>query len=340
MKIVPWVVCGLMLIVAGLTSWHCDRTPSPGKGILELSFDHETGELTLRSNEASLFEILNQLDQQHQIEVIVPNLLEDQKVTVAIKQTPLASALAQFLPANSRFHFRIRELDTVISGQEGTKKRGQDYKPKPDDLPIKDQAPPLPDDQRTKMKVPPEESNPGDIKPGRPGFKSEPKDSLTTPGQGPKQPRVLAPSDSAYARLNVYMQQDSVVLVKFLEVTGEFTSSTTVDGTLIHATIIDNQVIAVGSQQDPLGVRSYLEDNTGHSARRVKDAYFTISLPSALLDRERLGKMVIKFYLLSETGDYPQELTPQTFQRFDNYLKPIGEIRGGELLKAYDNRNR
>jgi len=106
----------LGLIIACGLDLSCTRPTPPieqEKGITKLDFDRTTGNLTLKANEASLFMILQQLNEKHQIDVTVPDLTADQVVTANIVNAPLNDALTQFLPPESRFYFTVKEAGEI-----------------------------------------------------------------------------------------------------------------------------------------------------------------------------------------------------------------------------------
>lgn len=311
----------------------------PSQGNWVLSVDPATGFTTLNANEAPLVEILKELREKHQVNVTVPELT-DRVVTVDIENVPLPDALAAFLPRESRYRFSVAEIEIAIDSISGEKVPRRDLEPKRPDLPVKDKAKPLPDELRTAIKIPPDlvkriETN------GERGTKFAPEDVLEVPlSKGPKRAINLPPEQGRYARINLHIDSDGVRVVGFLEIEGTLLEPTTVDGELIHVAMVNGTPVAVGSLQDPLGVRSYLEDNTGHSLGRDKEAFFLISLPDKFLSQSSLERTEILFFYLEPVGPIPSRLTPDTFREFDQHLRPIGSINADEILKFFADRAR
>jgi hypothetical protein len=323
----------LFLIVALGT--NCRRRGAPGAGqvpgLRRLDFDRATGRLSLQAERASLLGVLRQLKERHQIEVTVPRLA-DAPVTADIRDTPLRDALRQFLPADSRFYFSVKDLDLEFAGRGGD--RGEkSHAQKRADLPAKGrvEAAALP---AARLKPRREEVRPAEST-GR-GGKAIPRPEAQPPaGRAAKVRREQPGRGERYARLNLFMDGGGVRRVeRFLVVEGKLVEPRTVDGQLVFAAFVGNDVVAVGSVQDPLARRSY-QKGRGHSYARRGSGTFVVSLPGRFLDENVLRQTTVRFFLLSAAGTYPQTLTPETFPRFREFLQPAGEIGGDQLLEAF-----
>ena len=148
------------------------------------------------------------------------------------------------------------------------------------------------------------------------------------------QPNALLPEGSGYARVVLRITSEGVTVEGFLELEGSLVQSTTVSGELIYVAAVNGEPVAVGSMQDPLGLRSYLEDGSGHSAGSAKEAFFLISLPEEFLSQTTLERTTIVFYYLEPVGPIPSVLSPETFSRFEPHLTPIARIGGDEIIKT------
>ncbi|HEV8587445.1 MAG TPA: hypothetical protein VGQ72_01105 [Pyrinomonadaceae bacterium] len=310
------------------------KLPATGaqlKGIRKLDFDRSSGTVTLQAEEASLTAILSQLRDRHKIEVVVPNLT-DRPVTVDIVKAPLPEVLRRILPYGSRFHFVIGEGDISLAGNSGQKKPGR-AEVKPRGFPTKDKTPPSANAGPAKLapeRVVLSQTN------GARGTKLAPQDSR--PETKIKEPRKPVADAHSYARLNLLIKrQGGIEIVRFMEVEGTYNPPTTINGEFIYAAFVGGQVVFVGSIQDPLGVRSYLQDY-GHSAEQADSGTFVISLPERFLNRTTLNQSVIRFFYLAETAPRTELLTPQTFPKLRQYLKPAGEIGPRELIAAFGRR--
>ena len=324
------------LILAAALSIFGNQLAAPGaqvKGLRRLDFDRANGALTVQAEGASLSEILRQLKQQHRVEVVAPGMVE-RAVTLNVTNAPLPDVLRRLLPYGTRFHFIVGDADFRLPASTGDKKPGR-VEPKPRDLPTKDKTRPTPIDPSAPGKLPPEKVRPGKTD-GERGAKPSPKD--VRPPEGPKRPRTPEPERGRYARLNLLMRRGGgVEVVRFLRLEGTLIEPTLISGELAYAAFVGGRVVAVGTVQDPLGVRSYREDY-GHSADQAETGAFVISLPERFLDRGTLGQTVVRFFYLSESAPRDQPLTPQTFEKFRQYLKPAGEVGARALLKAFDAR--
>lgn len=310
---------------------------SARQGEWMLAVDPSTGVMTLNANEASLLGILSELKEKYRVDVIVPNLTE-QTVTADIQNVPLANALATFLPSDSRFHFSA-EVEVAIRPRLGDKEPRKDLEPKDPDLLTKDRTVPLPEELKTIVKVLPDEVRAIETT-GEKGTKILPEEILEVPlVKEPKKPRELPPEEGRYGRLLFGIDSEGVRVIGFLELEGSLLESATVDGEFVHVVLVDDKPRAVGSMQDPLGVRSYRED-IGHSLVNEKEGTFLISLPEQFLSATILERTTILFFYLEPVGPIPLQLTPDTFPRFQEHLREIGRIEGVEVLKAFAERVR
>jgi hypothetical protein len=76
----------------------------------------------------------------------------------------------------------------------------------------------------------------------------------------------------------------------------------------------------------------------GHSVEQADSGTFVISLPERFLKRATLNQTVIRFFYLSETAPRTEPLTPETFPKLRQYLKPAGEIGPRQLIAAFGQR--
>jgi hypothetical protein len=324
------------LVLAG-TLLLINLAPSTGaQGRLrQLDFNRDSGTLTLRAEDVSLVAILKQLKEKEGIEVVVPNLT-DRKVSANVTNASLPEVLRQILPYGTRFHFTVREAELRLPAHTGNKKPGY-VQPKPRNVPTKDKTRPLPDALRTQVKVEPEKVATIQTA-GERGTKEKPTERVEV-GKGPKQSRAPKAETDRYARLNLSITRaGKVQIVRFLEVPGTLILPTRISGELLYAAFVGNQVIAVGTVQDPLGIRSYQKDDYGHSAEQQDTGTFVISLPERFLNRGVLSRAVVRFYYLNEAAPRTIPLTPENFSKLREYLKAAGEVRGKELLEAFGRR--
>lgn len=308
-------------------------TPLTGaqRGLRKLDFNRDSGTLTLQAEGVSLVAILNQLKEKHRIEVVVPNLT-DRVVNANLTNVALADALKQILPYGTRFHVIARDVELRLPANTGNKKPGH-VQPKPRNVPTKDKTRPLPDSLRTRVKVEPEKVRTIQTA-GERGTKQKPTERVDE-GKGPKQSLPRRAETERYARLNLSITRNGrVQIIRFLEVPGRLVLPTTISGELLYAASVGGQVIAIGTVQDPLGIRSYLKDQSGHSAEQQETGTFLISLPDRFLNRGVLSRAVISFFYLDGGTPRTIPLTPENFSRLRKYLKPTAEIRGKELLEA------
>lgn len=327
----------LSLVLAGFVVL-INLTPSTGaqKGLRKLDFNRDSGTLTLQAQGVSLVTILNQLQEKHRIEVVIPNLT-DQTVNANLTNVALPEALKQILPYGTRFHFIVRDAELRLSANTGNKKPGY-VRPKPRNQPTKDKTRPLPNALRTRIKVEPDRVAAIQTA-GERGTKEKPRERVEE-GKGPKQSLPRRAETERYARLNLSITRDGKVqIIRFLEVPGKLVLPTTISGELVYVALVGGQVVAVGSVQDPLGIRSYQKDDDArHSMEQQDTGTFLISLPKRFLNRSVLSRAVIAFYYLDDTVPRTISLTPANFSKVRRYLKPTDEIRGKELLEAIRKR--
>ena len=312
-------------------------TPLTGaqRGLRKLDFNRDSGTLTLQAEGVSLVALLNQLKEKHRIEVVVPNLT-DQMVSANLTNVALPEALKQILPYGTRYHFIVRDTELKLPANTGNKKPGH-VELKPRNVPTKDKTRPLPDALRTRIKVEPEKVRTIQTA-GERGTKEKPTERVDE-AKGPKQSLPRRPETERYARLNLSITRAGrVQIIRFLEVPGRLVLPAKISGELLYAAFVGNQVIAVGTVQDPLGIRSYQKDDSGHSAEQQEIGTFLISLPQRFLDRNVLSRTAIRFFYLDDTAPRTIPLTPENFAKLRRYLKPTGEIRGKELLEALSKR--
>ena len=315
-----------------------DETKS-GQGEWELDVDLETGSMTLLANEASLLGILKELNTEFQIDVIVSKLA-DIRVTVDVENVPLEEGLTALIPTESRFHFRVEDADIAIKIPKlGDQISARQREREQSDLPSMDDGTrPSSDKLRTEVMPSPDKFEERKIERSRTSV-FQPDDPLeVSMDLEAIQANSSLSEESSYARVVLRITSEGVTVEGFLELEGSLVQPTTVRGELIYVATVNGEPVAVGSMQDPLGVRSYEDDGHGHghghSLERDEEAFFLISLPQEFLSQSTLESTIIGLYYLEPVGPIPSVLSPETFSRFEPHLKPIARIGGDEIIKT------
>src|SRR5210317_1812709 len=117
------VVWSLLPLFSLFMIFSCQPHSQPGKPgtVSHLQVDQRTGHISIKAEEASLFQIIKTLKEKHQVEVIVPNMSDDRIVSANISDKPLDEGLAMLIPADLKYYFRAREIEAAIPGNTGDK---------------------------------------------------------------------------------------------------------------------------------------------------------------------------------------------------------------------------
>jgi hypothetical protein len=310
--------------------------PADGRGdpIAELAMDREAGRITLLAREASLFEIIRRLEAEQGVRIVVPDLTNDRRVTVTLDGVPLQEGLRALIPDDIDFRFEPKELEVAIPGNTGTKQAPE--KPGADEPPLPKKGDPLPPDQgRPKIA----KGEPGDpsaairFTDGEEGTKVTPTRSRERVGSGAKVAIDRPPEKEQYLRLNLFMDSNNNVRLKQIHViAGRLISPPFYNGRFIYAAYVGADLVAVGSMQDPLLVRS-LGVRPGRLTTRDESGYFSISLPAQFLAKERLAKARVRFFLLDKDPVGLDRLTRESFPAVARSLDAIAEIGSDELVE-------
>lgn len=294
-----------------------------------------TGYISIQAKKASLFEIIRELKEKHQIEVILPNVSEDRIISVDIVDKPLHEGLAALIPKDLKYRFSTKDIETVIPGSAGDKKAPVTQIRKSKNLPVKDKTTPLSPQQKIIVKSKPVASMTEKYTEGERGTKIHPSRSKGGIGKGGKIPKKSVPDGYRYARLNLFIDADNNIRIEqILEIEGRLIESETYNGRFLYAAYVDNKIVAAGSMQDPLLVRS-LGEQPGRLTTRAKKGYFSISLPDVFLDKSKLAQGKVDFYLLKDDAGMPEEITPKTFLKIKRRLETTTSIGSEELLKSF-----
>jgi hypothetical protein len=316
----------------------CQTTVPPGTkdhSAYTIKVTPETGRISIKTQKASLFTIIRELKEKHQIEVIIPNLSDDRVVTVDISDKPIHEGLAMLIPEDLKYRFRTKDIETVIPGTTGGKKAPVVSKPKPGNLPTKDKTKPLGPQKKRIVKSKADASLTEKYSEGTSGTKTHPSRSIGIETKERKIPKERKPEGYRYARLNLFIDAENNIRVEqLMEIEGRLLESRTYNGNFLYAAYLGNKIISVGSMQDPLLVRS-LGEQPGRLTTRAKQGYFSISLPEDFLKKDKITIGRVDFYLIEDDAGMPDEITPRTFEKIAKGLVTISRIGSKELLNSF-----
>jgi hypothetical protein len=312
------VFLGALLLALSLTAQPVTR----------VRIDPTSGNVTLNARNVPLSTILAGLAAEG-TEVIVPELA-DRPVTISVQNRPLAAVLRQILPAGTRYWIRGRQDDRAVAGSTGDKPGRVTQRPA--NLPKKDGNVTLPPiDPAGTRKPPAEERLP---RPRRVAGMKEPpaiRDGDERPG-----PKIARKTETQgrYVRIRLTMTKEKVLFEEGLVLESELIPDRRLLGTFVWALESQGQILAVGSFQDPLELHSYFPDpREPHAVLEAASGEFHISLPSSVLDGDRLaGSRLVIYRVLAEPPT--QELTPETFPKFAGVLREQYTVSGAELYRA------
>ncbi|WP_020590004.1 hypothetical protein [Desulfobacter curvatus] len=207
---------------------------------------------------------------------------------------------------------------------------------KSETLPTKDKTRPLDPQEKSVVKDNPDERQPEKYSDGEPNSKVHPKKSLAMEGTKRKIPKKKEAEGYHYARLNLYIDKENTIRIEqFSDIEGRLIESDTYNGQFFYAAFLDNNIVAMGSMQDPLLVRS-IDEQPGRYISRAKHGFFSISIPDAFLKRENLSRAALDFYFLEEDTGMPDKISPLMFGKIKKQLKRISVINSEELIKSFD----
>ncbi len=300
-------------------------------GIYELYFDRQAGTLTLYAEDASRLEILTLLREKYGVDVVVPEL-EDGRVSARLDQVRLDEALRRILPEGARFHFDAGEAEIDLGGR--TDERRGLRAEFPSHAPPKGQGR---EPERDVMKLPPEKETRG--RPDGDVVKAEAESIKVPLGEGPK--KGLEQSYPGWhGRVGLHLVRDGGAQVTDYErVEGELVRGDRLAGNLIYAVYVGGSLAQVASLPDPFELRSYTEEGP-HSHLEAGEADIRLALPDFVAEPEALRQTTIALYRLGDDlpenlgAPLPQELTPQTFERFRPYLSELGKVSGEDIIGA------
>ncbi|WP_033397981.1 STN domain-containing protein [Desulfobacter curvatus] len=87
-----------------------------------IALNLKTDLMTIKADNASLLKIIKELNEQHEIDVVVPQLSKDRKVSVNITNMPVNEALSQLIPHDLKYYFKAKNMEIKIPGNTGDKK--------------------------------------------------------------------------------------------------------------------------------------------------------------------------------------------------------------------------
>jgi hypothetical protein len=275
--------------------------------------------------------LLEELRAKHGIEIRASDV-PNERITVRAVRVPLQEAIAQLLPAGSRYALRVgdREL-TLAPGASGDKPGARDSRP--DSLPTKDRTRPLPPEQRTAMKPGPDTLRVAPAREG-PGLKPSADRVLDVPsGRGPKVALQIAAADSTVRLTFLMIAPDTVRLTGATLIEGATPRAETVEGPILFALRgPGGAVIYFGSVLDPLEEHAYLPDST-HTLGRAREGTFGISIPATVLARVQLAGVQLEFYD-ARAVTLPASLDERMFAQAIRGAKAIARIAGADLARA------
>jgi len=310
-------VCLLTLSLSAQTATH-------------VRIDPVSGNVTVRARNVPLSSVLARLAAEG-TEVIVPELA-DRTVNISVENRPLRDVLAQILPAGTRYWIRGAKDDVIVPGSTGDKPGRRTERPT--NLPKKDANITLPPIQAEGgRKPPPDEKLP---RPKRePGMKGPP--TIRDVGDDDPPGRKIArktETPGRYVRIRLTMTKEKILVNEVLLLESELIPDRRLLGNFVWALESQGQVLAVGSFQDPLELHSYFPDpKEPHAVLRAASGEFHVSLPSSVLDGDRLAASRLVIYrVLAEPPT--QELTPETFSKSREVLREQYAVSGAELYRG------
>ncbi|MBU1168406.1 MAG: hypothetical protein KKD44_02470 [Proteobacteria bacterium] len=329
-----WFFVLMLVVIAGCKS---RSTPAPpGVTPPRINLDLKTGLLTIKAEKASLFKIIKELNEQHELDVVVPQLSKDRTVSVDISDMPVNEALSQLIPHDLKYYFQAKNMEIKIPGKTGDKKADENKTPKSKSLPTKDKTRPLDPQEKIVVKDKPDERQPEKFSDGEQNSKVHPKKSPAMEQTKRKIPRKKEAEGYHYARLNLYIDMENTIRIEqFSDIEGRLIESDTYNGQFFYVAFLGTDIVTVGSMQDPLLVRS-IDEQPGSYTSRAKHGFFSISIPDTFLKRENLSKAALDFYFLEEDSGMPDKISPSMFGKIEKQLKRIAVINSEELIKSFD----
>lgn len=335
MRLFIWFSSLILLSMNACTLWQ-----KAAQQKFFLRYNEKTGALSINADNASLYNILQTLREKHQVDVVVPGMLEDLPVTTSFKNLPLPAGLEKILPAGARYFFSTGKSEPSFSGKTGAKS-GENRLAQ--GKPIKDKTIPLSKEKRLVMKQPDRKG----ADPIRPELSAKAKTQAydVSVTKRPKESRQVVIRDSSfYAHLALSINDRGEVRIQQMsQLPGPLVQTTLVNGPFIVVATVGGKVIATASMQDPLFQESLMfngRHEPDNKPKRATEGSFSISLPATFLNPETLANAQIRFYLLENVGEMPANLTPDTFQAFERSAKQVGEISSITLREALNNLNK
>ena len=329
--IIFFFVC--LSVLVGCVSKKGPTEPLPER--TNISVNDDLSKVTIIANDVSRFHILEYLRKQHQIE-IRPHDLADEAISVQIKEVPLKIAVARLLPKGTRYVLRLGDREVTVPAQPPQKAKTKKGKPesKPEGLPTKDKSRPLPDDQRVKIKIKPENWREPAPRVGK-NLKPVAANITEIPqGKGAKVPKKTVTAQRIGRLDFVITAPDRIRLVKAAMVEGGLRISRIVRGPYLFALRDANgDILHFGSFPDPLELHNYRDDGT-HGFGRAEEGSFGIWIPGDLFSEERLASLTLEFYDARQVA-LPPILSKESVIKLLREAKKMAPLEGKTLYESF-----
>lgn len=298
------------------------------EGGLTISLSADGERLTVSAKEVSRRKVFSVLASVFGVEVR-PVDKADETISAEISERPLEAAIAQLLPAASRFVVRTERERTVV-GEEGTKKG---VPAESTTRPQKTEGPPGPVPKGAQKGAPTAAPPVTDrvVEGGKPASKS----SAGVPeAKGAKAPKAAEPVLQEAVRLSFILRSTGeVVLTHARAVEGKIPESTEAVGNFAFLVRdATGTVRYLESLNNPLSQHSYRTDGT-HDETRAREALFGVWIPKALLEREGRG-LRLQFFDKVDSATL-QKGGPEAARTLEA-AKPLAELKGEEVLRALE----
>jgi hypothetical protein len=291
-------------------------------------------QVTIVADKVSRARLLDELRRRHRIEVRLQDV-PDEEISVRLIDVPLLDAVEALLPAGSRYAIRFGERELEIPAPGVAQKKRGEPEIRGADLPTKDRTRPLPEEQRTDIKVAEQDWR---QPPPREGKNLKPMAERVievAPGKGPKRPLEIAAAEVTPRLSFAIRAPNQIELLDVALLPGGFTVNPVVTGPFLFV-LRDpaDEFLYFGALPDPLEMHSYQTDGT-HSVERAEEGSFGIWLPSELASPERLASLSLEFYDARRV-ELPATLDPRTIRELVDAAEPVGRVSGENLSQAIE----
>ena len=299
----------------------------------KLFVDKQNSQVTLHASQVPLSTILHKFEQDYQIKIVVPDF-QDRSIDLVVEKKSLHHVLKQLLPKNQRYWIVAEKDDTHLKGSKG-KKSGKKYGSRKN-LPKKGDSKSAQLPSKTNLKVKPEKVTLFLAEGGRDrGTKGKPVSDRVISGKGLQDPGKkpeVAPT-GRYLRLRFKLKDGKFTLEKTIVLRGTYHPPEFLRGKYIFSASYDNQVLAVGSFDDPLEVHTHFpEGDRPHEVLRAESATVDLDLPEIVLEKENVQKFQVEIFTLKEAPPL-KKLNPKTFKQFEKYLRKIDVLPNQKIYE-------